>query len=48
MTITDDLNKAIDALVTHRVNIILNEENEWFNELLDEKIQKKTNERSQQ
>ena len=38
MTITNDLVKAIDALVTHRVNIIINEDNEWFDELLDRKI----------
>jgi len=42
MTITDDLVKAIDALVTHRVNIIINEDNEWFDELLDRKIKMKS------
>ena len=44
MTITDDLVKAIDALVTHRVNIILDEDNEWFDELLDKKIKMKSEE----
>ena len=44
MTITDDLVKAIDALVTHRVNIIINEDNEWFDELLDRKIKMKSEE----
>ena len=42
MTITDDLVKAIDALVTHRVNIIINEDDEWFDELLDRKIKMKS------
>ena len=37
-TITGRLMQAIEELVQYQVDIIVNEENEWFNELLDKKL----------
>ena len=42
MTITEKLSEALRELVSYEVDRIIDENNDWFMELLDERIRKAT------
>lgn len=46
MTQLDKLSKIVDELITHRVDVVINEDNEWFDELIDNKIQEHLNKKN--
>ena len=37
-TTLEQLALIVDKMITHRVDLILDEDNDWFNELIDKKI----------
>jgi hypothetical protein len=42
-TITGRMMKCIEELVQYQVDLLISEENEWFNELLDQRIEERLN-----
>ena len=42
MTVTEKLSEALRELVSYEVDRIIDENNDWFMELLDERIRKAT------
>ncbi len=42
-TITGRMMKCIEELVQYQVDLLISEENEWFMELLDQRIEERLN-----
>ena len=46
-TITGRMLEGLEEMVVHHVNILIDDDNEWFNELLDRRIDERLKVREQ-
>lgn len=44
MTLKEELSDIVDKLIMHRVDVIISDDNEWFDELIDNKIKERIKE----